>query len=194
MAIALALCFFLFYAEDLAWGLNIRGDRRLMAPDWRWLHVGETAIFWLAVMLFHTFYLGNWPTKFSRPVNVFIRTFLTAAMTVVLYVVYYKTAHLFLGTQKGFSHPQQFPMIPMIWLINIFLVNVWFMDGWPGWKAVPKTAEELVASHEEIVAHDVHWSPNLGRGLAVGLAAGVALYIGIINILPWLGQVVTIVK
>ena len=67
------------------------------------------------------------------------------------------------------------------------------MDGWPGWKAVPKTAEELTATREEIVAHDVHWSPSLGRGLAIGLAAGVALYVGIINILPWLGRVVTIV-
>jgi AAT family amino acid transporter len=194
VAIALALCFFLFYAQELTWGLNIRGTRRLMAPDWRWLHVGETAIFWLVAMLFHTFYLGNWPRRFSRPVNVFIRTFLTAAMTVVLYVVYYKTAHLFLGTQKGFSHPQQFPMIPMIWLINIFLINVWFMDGWPGWKAVPKTAEELEHVHEEIVGHDVSWSPSLGRGLAIGVAVGVVLYIGIINILPWLGRVVTIVE
>jgi len=41
-----------------------------------------------------------------------------------------------LGTQKGYSHPQQFPMIPTIWLINIMLINHWFMDNWPGWKKV----------------------------------------------------------
>ncbi len=49
-----------------------------MAPDWRWLHVGEMAIFWLVPTLYLTFYCNNWPTKFSRPVNVCIRTLLTA--------------------------------------------------------------------------------------------------------------------
>jgi AAT family amino acid transporter len=194
IAIALAMCFFLYYAQDLVWGQTIRGTRRLMAPDWRWLHVGEMAIFWLVPTLYLNFYCGNWPTKFSRPINVCIRTFLTLFLAIVLYVVYYKTSHLFLGTQKGFSHPQQFPMIPMIWLINIFLINNWFMDGWPGWKAVPKTAEELEEVQEEIVAHDVVWSPSLVKGLAVGLAGGVALYVLAINILPWIGKTVDIIK
>jgi AAT family amino acid transporter len=192
--IAVALCFFLFYAQDLVWGETIRGTRRIMAPDWRWLHVGEMAIFWLVPTLFLTFYCNNWPTKFSRPVNVCIRTLLTAALAVLVYVVYYKTSHLFLGTQKGISHPQQFPMIPMIWLINIFLINVWFMDGWPGWKAVPKTQEELEEIKEEVVAHDVKWSPGIAKGLAFGLAVGLALYFAVISILPWIGTNFTIIK
>lgn len=194
VAIAFALCFFLFYGQDLAWGETVRGTRRLMAPDWRWLHVGEMAIFWLVPMLFLNFYCGNWPTRFSRPVNVALRTLITIVAAVALYVVYYKTAHLFLGVQKGYSHPQQFPMIPTIWLINIMLINMWFMDGWPGWKAVPKTAEELAASHQEIVAHDVKWSPALGYGLAVGVIGGVAVYFLFVSILPWLGQIVTIIE
>ncbi|WP_319542511.1 hypothetical protein [uncultured Pseudodesulfovibrio sp.] len=194
IAIALALCFFLYYAQDIVWGETIRGTRRLMAPDWRWLHVGEMAIFWLVPTLYLTFYCNNWPTKFSRPVNVCIRTLLTILLAVFVYVVYYKTSHLFLGTQKGFSHPQQFPMIPMIWLINIFLVNVWFMDGWPGWKAVPKTQEELEEIKEEVVAHDVKWTSGLAKGLAVGLAGGVILYFAIIKILPWISANFTIIK
>lgn len=194
LGIAVALCFFLYYAQDLVWGETIRGTRRLAAPDWRWLHVGEMAIFWLVPTLFLTFYCNNWPNKFSRPVNVCIRTLLTAAMAVVLYVVYYKTSHLFLGTQKGFSHPQQFPMIPMIWLINIFLINVWFMDGWPGWKAVPKTEAELEEVKEEVVASDVKWTAGLAKGLAVGLAAGALLYYALINVLPWVGANITIIE
>jgi len=194
IAIAVCLCFFLYYAQDLVWGETVRGTRRDMAPDWRWLHVGEMAIFWLVPTLFLNFYLGNWPTKFSRPVNVFLRTVITGLLAVCLYVVYYKTAHLFLGTQKGFSHPQQFPMIPTIWLVNIFLINVWFMDGWPGWKAVPKTAAELAGHKEEVVAHDVRWSPSLAGGLAAGLACGVAFYFLLINVLPWIGKTVQIIK
>jgi AAT family amino acid transporter len=152
------------------------------------------AIFWLVPMLFLNFYCGNWPTRFSRPVNVALRTAITIVAGVALYVVYYKTAHLFLGVQKGYSHPQQFPMIPTIWFINIMLINMWFMDGWPGWKAVPKTEAELSAMHEEVVAHDVKWSPALGYGLAVGVAGGVAFYFLVVAILPWLGQIITIIE
>lgn len=189
IAVALCLCFFLYYAQDLAWGESIRGTRREMAPDWRWLHVGESAIFWLVGVLFLNFFCGNYPTKFSRPVNVFLRTVISAAIGMAVYFFYYRYAHLVLGTQKGLSHPQQFPMIPMIWLINLFLVNIWFMDGWPGWKAVPKTEVELDATVEEIVAHDVKWTPGLAKGLMVGATAGIGIYFGVIAVMPWIGQI-----
>ena len=188
IAVALCLCFFLYYAQDLAWGESIRGTRREMAPDWRWLHVGESAIFWLVGVLFLNFFCGNYPTRYSRPVNVLVRTVISAAIGIAVYFVYYRYAHLILGTQKGLSHPQQFPMIPMIWLINLFLVNVWFMDGWPGWKAVPKTAAERDTTEAEIVGHDVSWTPSLAKGLVVGTTAGVAVYFGVLAMLPWVGQ------
>ena len=194
IAVALCMAFFLYYAQDLVWGETVRGTRREMAPDWRWLHVGEMAIFWLVGVLYLSFYAGNWPTKFSRPVNVLLRTVISLAIGIGVYIVYYKTAHLFLGTQKGFSHPQQFPMIPTIWLINLFLINMWFMDGWPGWKAVPKTVEEVEETKKEVVAHDVRWTPNLGKGLLVGAGAGLAVYFAVITVLPWIGETVTIIK
>lgn len=194
IAVALCMAFFLYYAQDLVWGETVRGTRREMAPDWRWLHVGEMAIFWLVGVLYLSFYAGNWPTKFSRPVNVLLRTAISLAIGIGVYIVYYKTAHLFLGTQKGFSHPQQFPMIPTIWLINLFLINMWFMDGWPGWKAVPKTVEEVEETKKEVVAHDVRWTPNLGKGLLVGAGAGLAVYFAVITVLPWIGETVTIIK
>jgi len=139
--VAIALCchFFLYFAQELWWGEAVRGTRRLFAPDWRWLHVGEMMIFFLLPALFITFYLGNWPKKGSPTRRVAIRTGVTLLAAIALYWAYYNTSHLFLGTQKGFSHPQQFPMIPTIWFINIMLINHWFMDNWPGWKAVPVT-------------------------------------------------------
>lgn len=196
IAISLAMHFFLYFAQELTWGEAIRGTRRAFAPDWRWLHVGEMAIFFLVPALFLHFYCGNWPKKFSMPVNVLVRTIITLVATIALYIGYYKVSHLFLGTQKGFSHPQQFPMIPMIWLVNIWLVNHWFMDNWPGWKMVPKTVEEIEADH---VAHqaeidDVRWSPSLGAGLGMGALVGVAFYAFTIYALPGLYAAVDILK
>jgi AAT family amino acid transporter len=180
--IAVALSFFLYFAQELVWGNAIRGTRRLMSPDWRWLHVGEMAIFWLVPSLFMYLYADNWPKKYSTPVNVFIRTVLSVFFAAVIYAVYYKTSHLFLGTQKGFSHPQQFPMIPMIWLINIFLINHWFMDGWPGWKLVPNET----AQHEAV--EEGGWSPRFALGLFTGTAIGVALYFIAISVMPVLSN------
>jgi len=191
LIMAVCLAFFLYFVQELVWGPAIRGTRRLMAPDWRWLHVGEMAIFWLVPCLFIAFYCDNWPKKYSRPVNIIVRCVVTILATCVLYWVYYKTAHLFLGTQKGFSHPQQFPMIPMIWLINIFLINHWFMDNWPGWKLSPEENVEIEGENRA-VATDVKWSKKLGQGIAVGIVAGVVIYLIIIQLLPWLGNVFSV--
>lgn len=186
VAIALCINFFLYFAQELTWGEAVRGTRREMAPDWRWLHVGEMAIFWLVPALVLAFYFDNWPNKYSMPTNVAIRTLISFVGAVALYIVYYKTSHLFLGTQKGFSHPQQFPMIPMIWLVNIMLVHHWFMDNWPMWKMVPKTDDEIAKSHAEAAARIADEAPGRGYGWGVGagVVAGVAVYFIVVAILP----------
>jgi AAT family amino acid transporter len=196
IAIAFAMHFFLYFAQELTWGQAIRGTRRDFAPDWRWLHVGEMAVFFLVPALFITFYCGNWPKRFSLPVNVLVRTVLTGIAAVLLYIFYYKTSHYFLGTQKGFSHPQQFPMIPTIWLINIWLVHHWFMDNWPAWKMVPQTAKEISLLEDVKAAQlsRLRWSPAMGWGLAVGCAAGVVVYAVTVALLPVLYRSIDIIK
>jgi AAT family amino acid transporter len=127
---------------------------------------------------------------------VFIRTVITIAAAILLYIFYYKTSHDFLGTQKGFMHEQQFPMIPTIWLINIWLVHHWFMDNWPAWKMVPKTAEEIAADHaaEKAYVEDVRWTPALGWGLGAGALCGLGVYFITLNVLPWAYRSITVIK
>lgn len=192
IAISLALAAFLYFAQELAWGDAIRGHRRDAAPDWRWLHVGETAIFFLMPALFLFMYCDNWPRKYSLPVNMLARTAIVIVAGLVIYSLYYRTAHLFLGTQKGFSHPQQFPMIPTIWLINIWLVNHWFMDNWPGWTVRMKAAEEIARERAARAAEHA-WSPRMVPGLAVGAVIGVALYFAAVWALPAASKAVTLI-
>ncbi len=193
IAISLALCFFFWYMQELVWGEAIRGHRRDAAPDWRWLHVGETAIFFLVPALFLQFYCGNWPNKFSLPVNIVVRTLIVIVGGITVYCLYYMYAHLLLGTQKGFSHPQQFPMIPMIWLIDIWLINHWFMDNWPGWRKEIKTPEELKAEeHAKDLAYT--WKPSMNMGLVFGIVVGVIVYFAIVWALPLASQTFTLVK
>jgi AAT family amino acid transporter len=138
--VAIAFCchFGFYFMQELAWGPAIMGDRRLWAPDWRWLHVGEIMVFFLVPAMFITFYCNNWPQKYSKVTNWLIRNGITVVAGIALYAVYYLTAHHFLGVQQEMSHPQQFPMIPTIWFINIMLIHNWFMDNWPGFKKVRK--------------------------------------------------------
>ena len=194
--IALAMHFFFYFAQELTYGEAIRGTRRAFAPDWRWLHVGEMAIFLLVPALALNFYFGNWPRKFSMPVNVMVRTLISVVAAVLLYIVYYKTSHLFLGTQKGFSHPQQFPMIPTIWLVNLMLVQHWFMDNWPGWRLEPKTADEIAADHAAHQAQidDIKATPRFGLGLGAGTVMGVVFFFITVWALPLLYESITIIK
>ena len=60
------------------------------------------------------------------------------------------------------------------------------MDNWPGWKMVPKTAEEMAAdekAHEEKIA-EVRWSPSLGYGIGAGAVIGIAVYFITVKLLP----------
>ncbi|MAD41998.1 MAG: hypothetical protein CL623_06360 [Arcobacter sp.] len=190
IVIAVGLSFFLYFAQELIWGEAIRGTRRLMSPDWRWLHVGEMAIFWLVPALYIHFYMQDCVTKYSKPINVLLRNIITIVAAVILYYVYYKTSHLFLGTQKGFSHPQQFPMIPMIWLINVMLINHWFMDNWPGWKLSPEKTTEC----RKIDKDEIKITPKFNLGLIVGIIVGVSLYFIVVYLLPTFGELLTIFK
>lgn len=189
--IAMALSFFLYYAQELIWGEALRGTRRLMSPDWRWLHVGEMAIFWLVPALYIHFYMQDCVTKYSKPINVLLRNIITIVAAIAIYYFYYKTSHLFLGTQKGFSHPQQFPMIPMIWLINVMLINHWFMDNWPGWKLSPETETEC---RKVNVEDKVNITPRFNLGVAVGTVVGVCTYFVVVYTLPVMGEILTIFK
>jgi amino acid transporter, AAT family len=196
IAIAVSVHFFLYFAQELTWGEAVRGTRRAFAPDWRWLHVGEMAIFFLVPALVLHFYFDNWPRKFSMPVNVAVRTLIVLAASILLYIVYYKTSHLFLGTQKGFSHPQQFPMIPMIWLVNLMLVHHWFMDNWPGWKLEIKSADELAAERQMKLAEieDARPGENWGLGLGFGAVCGVVFYFITVFALPSFYSMITIIE
>jgi amino acid transporter, AAT family len=191
IVIAVALSFFLYFAQELVWGEAIRGDRRLMAPDWRWLHVGEMAIFWLVPALYMHFYMQDCVTRFSKPINVLLRNIISIIAAIIIYYIYYKTAHLFLGTQKGFSHPQQFPMIPMIWLINIMLINYWFMDGWPGWRL---SKDKVVMHNRKIDDDKINITPRFNAGLVVGIIVGIILYFAVVYFLPMFGNLLTIFK
>jgi len=125
--------FFLFvFMQDVVWGVSVEGAKRLMAPDWRYLHAGELAILVLGVAMILYFYFDNWPRKFSTEVNILIRVLITIAGALIFHWAYYKASPFLLGTQSGYSHPQQFPMAPIILFINVMLYHNWFMDGWPG--------------------------------------------------------------
>jgi len=135
-AFVLLLAFILFFTfvffQDIVWGVSVEGAKRIMAPDWRYLHTGELAVILLTIALALYFYFDNWPRKFSTEVNLLIRVAITIVGAFVLHWAYYKLSPQLLGTQAGYSHPQQFPMAPVILFINVMLYHNWFMDGWPG--------------------------------------------------------------
>ena len=111
----------------------------------------------------------------------------------LIYCLYYKYAHFVLGTQKGYSHPQQFPMIPMIWLINIWIVNWWLMEGWPGWTLTMRSEAEVAAEEAEREAADV-WHADMGYGLVFGVVAGIVFYGFLVWLLPVLSANFTLVE
>lgn len=122
------------FLQDVAWKPAIEGAKRLYAPDWRYLHSGELACIMLVPALILAFYFDNWPRNFSPSVNIAIRFFIVVAGSIIFHILYYRYSPAILGTQPGYSHPQQFPMAPVIFYIDMMLYHYWFMDLFPGKK------------------------------------------------------------
>ena len=122
------------FIQELAWGPAIDGAKRILAPDWRYLHSGELAIMMLIPAMILNFYFDNGPKKYSAPVNIALRLIIIIVATMIFHFLYYKFSPGMLGTQAAYSHPQQFPMAPGILFICTMLFHNWFMDFWPGKK------------------------------------------------------------
>jgi AAT family amino acid transporter len=138
------------FIQDISWGQAVEGAKRIYAPDWRYLHSGELAIMMLIPAMALNFYFDNGPKKYSEPVNIALRLIIIIAVTFVFHAVYYKVSPALLGTQTGYSHPQQFPMAPGILFICTMLFHNWFMDLWPGKKFIGTKEIILNEDSEEV--------------------------------------------
>ena len=150
LAFALLIFFALNFVQDLSWGPAVDGAKRIYAPDWRYLHSGELAIMMLIPAMILNFYFDNGPKKYSEPVNIALRMLIILVGMGVFHFLYYKFSPGLLGTQAGYSHPQQFPMAPGILFICCMLFHNWFMDFWPGKKRVGHVETMLDEDGNEI--------------------------------------------
>ena len=124
------------FIQDVAWGPAVEGAKRILAPDWRYLHSGELAIMMLIPAMVLNFYFDNGPKKYGVAINIALRMLIIVISTIIFHWLYYKFSPAMLGTQAAYSHPQQFPMAPGILFICVMLFHNWFMDLWPGKKRV----------------------------------------------------------
>ncbi len=118
--------------ETVVWGSAVSGAKLMLAPDWRFLHAGESAMFMLVAVIAWNTYFKNWPNNFDIEVNIALRTVIVAAISVVFYMIFYNFNHLVLGTQPGYAHPSQFPLAPIVVIICLILIHDFFFDRWPG--------------------------------------------------------------
>ena len=150
LAFALLIFYAFNFVQDLSWGPAVDGAKRIYAPDWRYLHSGELAIMMLIPAMILNFYFDNGPKKYSEPVNIALRMLIILVGMGVFHFLYYKFSPGLLGTQAGYSHPQQFPMAPGILFICCMLFHNWFMDFWPGKKRVGHVETMLDENGDEI--------------------------------------------
>lgn len=133
--------------ENVVWGTAVRGAKLMLAPDWRYLHAGESAMFLLVMVIAWNTYFKNLPNKFEFEINLLVRTGIVTVLSIIFYVLFYKFNHLVLGTQAGYAHPSQFPLAPMVVIICLMLIHDFYFDRWPGEK-VEKVLEENESLNE----------------------------------------------
>ena len=105
-----------------------------MNYGWRYSHTVTMANFILVITIMQNVYFGKAYAKLPCIVRGIMKTVIAVAVGLLFAWAYYKWAPLLLGVTRGVSHPSENAAAFLIMVINLLMIQDYFMDGWPGYK------------------------------------------------------------
>jgi AAT family amino acid transporter len=122
------------FVFDYLWDEAYVGGQNEMNYGWRYSHTVTMANFILVIAIMQNVYFGKAYAKLPCIVRGIIKTVIAVAMGLLFAWAYYKWAPLLLGVTRGVSHPSENAAAFLIMVINLLMIQDYFMDGWPGYK------------------------------------------------------------
>jgi len=117
---------------NLVWDEPFMGGQYTDGPDFRFIHAGEMAGFFiLAAFILHT-YFGNFPNVANIWPRAIIRTVIAIAGGLLFYGFYYSPlATFFLAKVPGVAQPGDTPLVWILLFLSIIMIQSDFFEGWP---------------------------------------------------------------
>jgi hypothetical protein len=126
MMVVLLRIFNIFWYEPFLGGQYTDG------PDFRLIHAGEIAGFFILAAFILRTYFNNFPNLFGLWPRAIIRTLIAMAGGMLFYWFYYSSlATFFLSKVPGFAQPGDTPLVFTLMFLCVVLIQRDFFYGWP---------------------------------------------------------------
>lgn len=114
------------------WDEPFVGGQYTDGPDFRFIHAGEVAGFWILAAFVLATYFNNVPTRGSLWVRSVIRTAISIAGGMLLYAFYYSPlAETVLAKVQGFAQPGDTPLVWTFLFIAAIMIHSRYFNAWP---------------------------------------------------------------
>jgi len=136
--LTLVLGYILFRVQlfvfDYLWDEAYIGGQNDANFGWRYGHTVTMANFILVIALIQNIYFGQAYEKLNVIVRSVIKTVVAIVGGLLFAWVYYAWGPALLGVCEGVSHPSENAAAFLIMVINLIMIQDYFMDGWPGYR------------------------------------------------------------
>jgi hypothetical protein len=114
------------------WEEPFLGGQYTDGPDFRFIHAGEVAGFFILAAFILKNYFGNFPNMANIWARAIIRTAIAIAGGLLFYAFYFSPlATFFLAKVPGFAQPGDTPLVWILLFLSIIMIQSEFFAGWP---------------------------------------------------------------
>jgi hypothetical protein len=117
---------------NIVWDEPFVGGQYTDGPDWRFIHAGEIAGFFILAAFILKYYFNNFPNMKSLWLRCLIRTAIAVAGGMLIYWFYFSPlATFFLAKVEGFAQPGDTPLVWTLLFLSVIIIQAEFFKGWP---------------------------------------------------------------
>ena len=132
LIMGLIMMWILLKIFNVVWDEPFMGGQYTDGPDFRFIHAGEMAGFFILAAFILENYFGNFPNMTSIWARAIIRTAIAIAGGLLFYAFYYSPlATFFLAKVPGFAQPGDTPLVWILLFLSIIMIQTDFFAGWP---------------------------------------------------------------
>ena len=132
LIMGLILLWILLKIFNIFWDEPFLGGQYTDGPDFRFIHAGEIAGFFILATFILKTYFNNFPNTGNLWLRAFVRTIISIAGGLLFYWFYYSPlATVLLAKVPGFAQPGDTPLVYIMLFLCVILIQKDFFDGWP---------------------------------------------------------------
>ena len=132
LTLGIILLFIILQFLNYYWDEAFVGGQYTDGPDWRYIHSGEIAGFFVLAAFILKNYFNNFPNISRLWLRALIRTVLAIVIGLLLYWFYYSPlATFFLAKVEGFAQPGDTPLVWALLFLSVIIIQNEFFKGWP---------------------------------------------------------------